>query len=78
MTSLNAEKIGLQDRGVLKAGAFADLAIFDAERVIDKATYLDPFQYPVGIEVVVVNGVVTVDHGRHSGVRAGRVLRHGR
>lgn len=78
MTSLNAEKIGLKDRGALKAGAFADLAIFDADRVIDKATYLDPFQYPVGIEVVVVNGVVTIDHGRHTGARAGRVLRHGR
>jgi N-acyl-D-aspartate/D-glutamate deacylase len=78
MTSLNAAKIGLKDRGVIKTGAFADLAIFDADHVLDKATYLDPFQYPVGIEVVVVNGVVTIDHGTHTGARAGRVLRHGR
>jgi len=78
MTSLNAAKIGLKDRGVLRAGAFADLAVFDAGRVIDRATYLDPFQYPDGIEVVIVNGTVTVDHGRHTGARAGRVLRHGR
>ncbi|HZE98447.1 MAG TPA: D-aminoacylase [Planctomycetota bacterium] len=78
MTSLNAAKIGLKDRGVIRVGAFADLALFDAGRVVDKATYLDPFQYPEGIEVVVVNGVVTVDHGRHTGARAGRVLRHGR
>ncbi len=78
MTSLSAAKIGLKDRGVLKVGAFADLAVFDPARVIDRATYLDPFQYPEGIEVVVVNGVVTVDHGRHTGARAGRVLRHGR
>lgn len=76
MTSLNATKIGLKDRGVLRAGAYADLTIFDAARVIDKATYLDPFQYPDGIEVVIVNGVVTIDHGRHTGARAGRVLRH--
>jgi N-acyl-D-aspartate/D-glutamate deacylase len=78
MTSLNAAKIGLRDRGVLKAGAFADVTIFDAARVVDKATYLDPFQYPEGIEVVIVNGELTIDHGRHSGARAGRVLRHGR
>ena len=78
MTSLSAAKIGLKDRGLIKEGAYADFAIFDAARVIDKATYLEPFQYPEGIEVVIVNGVVTVDHGRHTGARAGRVLRHGR
>ncbi|MBV8879720.1 MAG: amidohydrolase family protein [Planctomycetaceae bacterium] len=78
MTSLNAAKIGLKDRGLVRPGAFADLVLFDAARVIDRATYLDPFQYPEGIEVVIVNGAVTVDHGRHTGARAGRVLRHGR
>jgi N-acyl-D-aspartate/D-glutamate deacylase len=78
MTSLSAEKIGLVDRGVLRAGAFADLAIFDPARVIDKATYLDPFQYPEGLEVVIVNGQMTIDHGKHTGARAGRALRHGR
>jgi len=78
MTSLSAAKIGLKDRGVLRVGAYADLAVFDAGRVIDKATYLDPFQYPEGIEVVVVNGVVAVDHGRHTGARSGKVLRHGK
>jgi N-acyl-D-aspartate/D-glutamate deacylase len=78
MTSLSAEKIGLEGRGVLRAGAFADIAVFDPARVIDKATYLDPFQYPEGIEVVVVNGEVTIDRGRHTGARAGRALRHGR
>jgi N-acyl-D-amino-acid deacylase len=77
MTSLNAAKIGLRDRGVVCSGAFADLALFDPVRVIDKATYLEPFQYPEGIEVVIVNGEVTIDHGRHTGVRAGRVLRRG-
>src|SRR5204863_7154314 len=78
MTSLSAEKIGLVDRGVLNAGAFADVTLFDPARVIDKATYLEPFQYPEGIEVVIVNGQVTIDHGTHTGARGGRVLRRGR
>jgi N-acyl-D-aspartate/D-glutamate deacylase len=78
MTSLNAAKIGLLDRGVIRVGAYADLTVFDAGRVIDRATYLEPFQYPAGIEVVIVNGTVTVDHGRHTGARAGQVLRRGR
>ncbi len=78
MTSLNAEKIGLQDRGAIRPGAFADLALFDPARVIDRATYLEPFQYPEGIEVVIVNGQVTIDRGRHTGARAGRPLRRGR
>jgi N-acyl-D-aspartate/D-glutamate deacylase len=77
MTSLSAAKIGLRDRGLLKEGAYADIAIFDPARVIDKATFLDPFHYPEGIEVVIVNGEVTIDHGRHTGARAGRVLKHG-
>jgi N-acyl-D-aspartate/D-glutamate deacylase len=78
MTSLNAEKIGLVDRGVLRAGAFADVTAFDPARVIDRATYLDPFQYPEGIELVIVNGQVVIDHGTHTGALPGRALRHGR
>ena len=62
----------------LAPGAFADVTLFDPERVIDKATYLDPFQYPEGIDVVIVNGQVVIDHGVHTGVRPGRALRHGR
>jgi N-acyl-D-aspartate/D-glutamate deacylase len=77
MTSLSAAKIGLRDRGLIRQGAFADLVLFDAARVADKATFLEPFHYPEGIEVVIVNGAVTIDHGRHSGARAGQVLRHG-
>jgi N-acyl-D-aspartate/D-glutamate deacylase len=78
MTSLNAAKIGLVDRGVLREGAFADLAVFDAATVIDRATYLDPFRYPDGIPYVVVNGRVTIDRGVHTDAKAGRVLRRGR
>jgi N-acyl-D-aspartate/D-glutamate deacylase len=78
MTSLNAAKIGLVDRGVLREGAYADVAVFDPAKVIDKATYLDPFQYPEGIPYVVVNGKVVIDGGEHTGEKPGRALRKGR
>jgi N-acyl-D-amino-acid deacylase len=74
MTSLNADKIGLKDRGRLKEGNWADVTIFNPATVIDKATYENPHQFPVGIEYVIVNGAVTVDRGRHTGALAGRVL----
>jgi N-acyl-D-aspartate/D-glutamate deacylase len=78
MTSANAAKLGLAGRGILREGAFADLAIFDPVRVIDRSTYLDPFRYPDGIPYVVVNGALAVDRGDHTGARSGRVLRRGR
>jgi N-acyl-D-aspartate/D-glutamate deacylase len=76
MTSLNAAKIGLVDRGLLRAGNFADLTLFDPERVIDRATYEKPFQYSEGIAYVIVNGKVVIDQGKHTGARPGRALRH--
>jgi N-acyl-D-amino-acid deacylase len=76
MTSLTATKLGIRDRGLLQAGLFADITIFDAGKVIDKATYLEPFQYPEGIEYVVVNGQLVIDKGVHTGARPGRALRH--
>ena len=75
MTSLNAAKVGLHDRGLLRAGQFADVTVFDAERIIDKATYTEPFQYPQGIRYVVVNGQVVLELGKHTGARPGRALR---
>jgi N-acyl-D-aspartate/D-glutamate deacylase len=75
MTSLNANKIGLRDRGLIKIGFAADIVIFDAETVIDQSTYTDPFAYPTGIHYVVVNGQLTVKDGEHTGARAGRSLR---
>lgn len=75
MTSLNAAKLGLKDRGQLQAGAFADITVFDPDRVLDKATYTEPFQYNVGIEYVIVNGQVVLDHDQHTGARPGRALR---
>ncbi len=76
MTSLNAAKLGLHDRGLVRAGCFADLTLFDPARVIDRATYDRPFAYPVGIEYVVVNGKLVLDRGKHTGARPGRALRH--
>lgn len=75
MTSLNAAKIGIADRGTLRTGAFADVAIFDPQRVIDRATFTDPFQYSDGIEYVIVNGQVVLDKGKHSGAKPGKALR---
>lgn len=75
MTSLPASQLGLADRGVVREGAFADLVVFDPTTVLDRATFEAPHAYPVGIEHVVVNGVVTVDSGEHTGARAGRAVR---
>lgn len=77
MTSLNAAKVGLRERGLLRPGNFADVTIFDAGRVIDKATYLEPFQYNEGIEYVIVNGQVVLERGKHTGAKPGRALRRG-
>jgi len=75
MTSAPARFLGVQDRGVLKEGAYADITVFDPETVIDKATFNDPHQYPVGIEHVVVNGKVVIRQGEHTGALPGKVLR---
>jgi N-acyl-D-aspartate/D-glutamate deacylase len=78
MTSLNAAKLGIQDRGLLLTGNFADVTVFDPERVQDRATYTEPFQYNDGIEYVIVNGQVVLDRGKHTGAMPGKALRHGR
>jgi len=74
MTSVTAERFGLTDRGVIREGAFADLVLFDALTVADRATFTDPHQYPVGIPYVLVNGVVVIDQGQHTGALPGQVL----
>ena len=74
MTWLNAAKVGIRQRGQLAAGFFADITIFDAATIIDKATYTEPFQYPVGIEYVIVNGTIVLQQGQHTGQRPGRTL----
>jgi N-acyl-D-aspartate/D-glutamate deacylase len=75
MTSLNARKLGLNDRGLLLPGNVADVAVFDPERVRDRSTYTPPFQYSEGIEYVLVNGTLVLDRGKHTGARPGVALR---
>lgn len=75
MTSLPASILGLGDRGAIATGKWADLVIFDPATVADRATFEDPFQYPVGIDTVIVNGTVVLDEGRHTNARPGRVLK---
>ncbi len=74
MSSMNADKLGIKDRGRLAEGMWADVTIFDANRVSDRATFENPHQYPIGISYVIVNGVVTIESDRHTGALAGRVI----
>lgn len=75
MTSLSAQTFGLTDRGEIRPGYWADLALFDPDTVIDTATYDDPKREPTGIALVVVNGAVAYENGRHTGAGSGRMLR---
>jgi N-acyl-D-amino-acid deacylase len=75
MTSLNAAKLGLEDRGLLRAGLAADITVFDPARISDKSTYEEPFQYNEGIEHVIVNGEIVFESGKQTGARPGRALR---
>lgn len=75
MTSLNAQKLGLTDRGLLRPGNAADIVIFDPDRIIDRATYTQPFQYSEGVEYVLVNGQLVLDRGQHTGALPGKALR---
>jgi len=76
MTSLPCIAMGIYDRGVIRPGAWADVTIFDPDRVIDTPDYYDyPQQYCVGIEHVIVNGIHTVADGIQTGRSGGRALR---
>lgn len=74
MTQMPAQRLGLTDRGVLRVGAMADVVIFDATTIKDRSTFTEPHQYPEGVDMVLVNGVVAVDRGLPTGARAGRVV----
>jgi N-acyl-D-aspartate/D-glutamate deacylase len=76
MTSLPARRVGLYDRGLLRPGMMADVAVFDPARVRDRATYEDSNVYAEGVEHVVVNGRLVLESGRMTGERPGRALRH--
>lgn len=76
MTSLPARRLGLEDRGLLRAGMKADLVVFDPDRVRDTATFDKPMQFPEGMPYVVVNGRLVLDGGRRTKERPGRPLLH--
>ncbi|HWT02527.1 MAG TPA: D-aminoacylase [Pyrinomonadaceae bacterium] len=75
MTWMPATRVGLKDRGVIRAGAFADITIFDPATVRDRSTFENPNQYPEGIPFVITNGQLSVDNGQRTSALAGRVLR---
>jgi N-acyl-D-aspartate/D-glutamate deacylase len=75
MTSLNAAKLGIRDRGTLLPGMAADITIFAPDTVLDKSTYTAPFAYNDGIEYVIVNGQIVLDRGQHTQAMPGRSLR---
>ena len=74
ISSMPASKLGLRNRGSIRPGNYADIVVFDPNNIADKATFIDPHQYPVGIDYVLVNGTVVVDHGKHTEKLPGKVL----
>jgi dihydroorotase/N-acyl-D-amino-acid deacylase len=74
MSAYPAQRIGLADRGVLREGLKADLAVFDPNTVRDLATFEQPHQYPEGVTLVVVNGQVACENGKMTSARPGRVI----
>lgn len=75
MTGLPAQTLGLNDRGVIKAQNKADLVIFDPEKIIDTADFANPYQKPAGIDYVMVNGTIVVEHNNHTMATPGVVIR---
>jgi N-acyl-D-aspartate/D-glutamate deacylase len=74
MTSANAAKIRIFDRGLLRPGQWADVTVFNPDTIIDNATFEKPHQYATGVEYVIVNGKIVLEHGRHTGARPGAIL----
>lgn len=76
MTSLPANLLGLYDRGRIAPGMAADIVIFDPDKIQDTATFAKPAVYPTGIDAVLVNGTLAIDHGKSTGEMVGEVLLH--
>ncbi len=75
LTSLSAKKLKIKKRGALKVGNYADVVVFDADKIIDKATFAEPHQYAEGMVHVFVNGVQVLDNGKHTGAKPGRFVK---
>jgi N-acyl-D-amino-acid deacylase len=78
MTSAPAQRLGIKDRGLLGIGYKADITIFDPDKVQDEATFVDPHRFASGIPYVLVNGILVVQNGEHTGALPGVVLRKGK
>lgn len=76
MTKMPASRLNIKNRGTIEIGNFADIVVFDANKIIDKADFTNPHQFAAGIEHVFVNGIQTINSGKHTGARNGMVLRH--
>lgn len=76
MTSLPASILQLDDRGLLKPGYKADIVIFDRERIEERATLENGRKHPIGINYVIVNGAITAENQKHTGIRNGMILKH--
>jgi N-acyl-D-amino-acid deacylase len=74
LTSLPASNLGLDHRGLLEPGMFADVVVFDPATIADRATFENPHQYAVGVKHVIVNGVQVIKDGEHTDARPGRAL----
>lgn len=74
MTSWPATRMRIEDRGVIREGMWADVVVFDYDKIQDRSTYEHPDVPPEGIDYVLVNGQVVVDHGRHTGARPGKII----
>jgi N-acyl-D-amino-acid deacylase len=75
MTSFPAQKLKLSDRGLIRKGMAADITVFNPEKILDKATYESPHQYPDGIKYVIVNGKLVISVGKHTHQLPGKALR---
>ena len=75
LTSMPANRLKISNRGRLAPGYFADIVVFDADRIMDHATFEDPHQYATGVEYVMVNGELVVVEGQHTGATPGRFIK---
>jgi N-acyl-D-amino-acid deacylase len=74
ISGLTAQRLGIVDRGILKPGMAADIVILNPQTVIDRAEYIEPHQFPEGIEYVIVNGETVMAKGRPTGAKPGKAI----